>query len=290
MPERVDAPPAWLADVCQSGSAEVESAERLPSRSAEVWRVEQAGRVSVVKRHRAPRGAQQERLALVRFGHALDVATPRVLELLDARTHRLSWIDGVAAGHVEGPHRPLELKQCKRAGAVLAALHALPWVDDDPLAPHDALAQRSQSLAHRFERVLPTTGRDDLRALASTVRRLLSVTTASPRLRRCPCHRDFGPANWILRPDGSLGVIDFEHARPDFAAFDVAHVWRYLGGPSWATFVEGYGASPSTLPAWRVAIAHVSVGTLVWGLERDNSGVVDQGAHLVRRANVQVGD
>jgi Ser/Thr protein kinase RdoA (MazF antagonist) len=39
-----------------------------------------------------------------------------------------------------------------------------------------------------------------------------------------PCHLDFTPSNVILRPDGAILVIDFEHARYDLASRDLVRL------------------------------------------------------------------
>ena len=77
-----------------------------------------------------------------------------------------------------------------------------------------------------------------------------------------PCHRDYLPSNWLADDEGSwVGVIDFEHARPDHPLADVARLAAYV----WPdrpdleeAFRRGYGPLPGdamTVHAYAVAEA-----------------------------------
>jgi thiamine kinase-like enzyme len=88
--------------------------------------------------------------------------------------------------------------------------------------------------------LLPAAELDQARA---RVRALAEITTAV----KVPCHRDYTPRNWLVHDDG-LAVIDFEWARLDAPASDLARL--HLG--IWAdrsdlaeAFADGYGQPPS---------------------------------------------
>ena len=66
-------------------------------------------------------------------------------------------------------------------------------------------------------------------------------------VRRVPCHRDFGPRNWLWDDAAGLSVIDFEHAQPGIWWVDVNRLidesWHADPGLEDA-FWLGYGRRP----------------------------------------------
>ena len=63
--------------------------------------------------------------------------------------------------------------------------------------------------------------------------------------RPVPCHRDYGPANWLVTDDGVwAGVIDFEFAYWDVRVADFSRYpdWEWIHRPNLLdAFFDGYG-------------------------------------------------
>jgi Ser/Thr protein kinase RdoA (MazF antagonist) len=112
-----------------------------------------------------------------------------------------------------------------------------------------------------------------------------------------PCHRDFGPRNWlwdattagVARSAGAgLGVIDFEHARPDVWWVDVQRLiddaWRADPGLEDA-FWLGYGRRPGADERRLGAALRLlyAVGTVAWGAEHGDAPFEAQGRAVLRR-------
>jgi Phosphotransferase enzyme family len=59
-----------------------------------------------------------------------------------------------------------------------------------------------------------------------------------------PCHLDYQPRNWLIDHTGTVGIVDFEHARIDTAARDLVRLAHrhWPGHPDRrAAFLGGYG-------------------------------------------------
>ena len=91
--------------------------------------------------------------------------------------------------------------------------------------------------------------------------------------RPVACHRDYGPANWLVSSDGVwTGVIDFEFSYWDVRATDFARYpnWEWIDQPERiGAFFEGYGRSftPREEQQRLVAQALYALGAIVWGME-----------------------
>jgi len=94
-----------------------------------------------------------------------------------------------------------------------------------------------------------------------------------------PCHRDYGPRNWIVTRDDGVwrGVIDFEHARWDVRARELCRWWdrEFLGRPNLVdAFFAGYssGERPrDTLLAQIQTMRLINaLGGISWSVEHDD--------------------
>lgn len=104
-----------------------------------------------------------------------------------------------------------------------------------------------------------------------------------------PCHRDYGPANWLIAPDGTwAGVIDFEFSRWDVRISDFT---RY---PDWEwfhrldlieAFFEGYGRFLTPQEEVQCLFGHVqyAVAAIVWGCENGFHGFEAEGREALQR-------
>lgn len=230
-------PLAWAARALGGEIAHAERVRRAGERGAEndVWRLERPGGPDVfLKRHGAQRRFDQEVRANELWAARLG-ASPRVLAA-DPRP-RLVLFDAApgAAGSEFGADPAASPERDRAAGALLARLHALPSTDDDPLPLPAAIARRARAWAERARGAV-----DEALIDAVVARCSAPWPDRLPVRPRVPCHRDFGPHNWLHGPDG-LRVIDWEHALADAPAADID---RALGSPSvdGAAFLEGYGA------------------------------------------------
>ncbi|MFN2321659.1 MAG: phosphotransferase [Trueperaceae bacterium] len=238
------------------------------------------GRTAYLKRHAQARKHRQERSALERWAVALP-GTPRLLATTDEPAPAL-LLSAVPGALVEGLalDRDDELAVHHAAGSWLARLHALPFEDDDPVPLHAALEARLASWTARAKgAVAPET--------ASWVAERLA-TAEGLAGSRVPCHRDFGPRNWLWDRAAGLGLIDFEHARPDVRWADVL---RLIDGP-WLgradleeAFWAGYGRRPRPIDRDAVDALRAlhAIGTVAWGTDHDDAAFADGGRVVLRR-------
>jgi Ser/Thr protein kinase RdoA (MazF antagonist) len=89
-------------------------------------------------------------------------------------------------------------------------------------------------------------------------------------LHRAPCHRDFGPHNWLIHgPQERLCVIDFGQARPDVWLSDLVKlVPTWLKSPQHKrAFFAGYGRAldEAQVSLLRGMLGLYAVGSIVWG-------------------------
>lgn len=208
-----------------------------------VYRVATASGTAFVKVHSQLRKFDQERRAYEEWVPALAASGVLVAEVLGAdpalRALALTDLGGVAPD-------PADPRVHAQAGAALAALHGLPFVDADPMPVREAVLARTARWAGEARGLLP----------AEVVARVTAEVAASSASfdggRRVPCHRDFSPRNWMIR-DGRFGLIDFEHAAPDIRWVDFVRLaedaWRHPGARR--AFVEAYGRPWSEVDAER---------------------------------------
>lgn len=238
------------------------------------------GRTVYLKRHGQARKHRQERSALELWAAALP-GTPRLLATTDEPAPALVLAE-VPGALVEGLalDRKDETAVHHAAGTWLAQLHALPCEDDDPMPLRAALEARLASWTVRAgDAVAADTA-------AWVTERLASADGLDGT--RVPCHRDFGPRNWLWSPATGLGVIDFEHARPDARWTDVL---RLIDGP-WRdrsdleeAFWAGYGRRPGPheVDAIGALRAVHAIGSIVWGVAHGDVAFANGGRAVLRR-------
>lgn len=106
--------------------------------------------------------------------------------------------------------------------------------------------------------------------------------------RPVPCHRDYGPANWLVTPDGVWsGVIDFEFAHWDVRMTDFTRYpnWEWIDRPDLIdAFYTGYGRIFSAAEEAQRLVCHVlySLAAVVWGQENAYYGFVAEGRRALR--------
>lgn len=123
-------------------------------------------------------------------------------------------------------------------------------------------------------------------AVVAAAQARLSAFADEPAL---PCHRDYGPANWLVTDDGQwAGVIDFEFSRWDVRASDFTRYpsWEWLARPDLLdAFFDGYGSASSRpfgpADAQQRLICHVlyALSAVAWGRENEYFGFEREG-HL----------
>lgn len=165
-----------------------------------------------VKLHRSPRKYLQERRAYEIVVPQLANAGFRVPEPLDCDdAHRL-----LVLSHLEGRGATSVADRSdlhRQAGRLLAALHEFPCDDTDPMPLDEALRRR---WAQALSRVGDRLSSELLERAEEAIRDFADFAG----LRRRWCHRDMEPANWLVH-EGKLGLVDFEHTRPDTPLVDL---------------------------------------------------------------------
>ena len=110
-----------------------------------------------------------------------------------------------------------------------------------------------------------------------------------------PCHRDFGPANWMIAADGSwAGVLDFELAHWDVRTMDFSRYpdWEWIHRPDLiAAFFEGYEFSPTPEDERQLLVSRAlyALDAIVWGSANDYHGFVREGREALQYLAGQLG-
>lgn len=150
------------------------------------------------------------------------------------------------------------------AGVALRALHDLPCPADPSDLPLDvALARRASGTPE--------------------VRRMVTRYADRLRVPRRWCHRDYQPQNWMIGETG-LGVLDFEHVRPDHPLVD----WVRLEARGWsaaqrAAFEAAYGTPDAV--ALRCVLAVYGAATVAWATTHTDAELLEIGQRALDRAN-----
>lgn len=242
--------------------------------NARTWLWEGEHGSGVAKVYRSHRTFRQEL-------HAYQNWTPRlphVAALLGFGTGSPPWLlferlAGVPVSKLRLSEEQ-ELALHAAAGVWLARLHELP-IDDDDIELEAAYRLRWQPVwEESLALALPTPIEREPNALRFWVGDRLRA--AIPALRgsaRVPCHRDYTPANWLADASGSwVGVVDFEHARPDHPLADLARLAAYV----WpvrpdlrAAFQDGYGPLPGSAELLDAMAVSEAWHRYQWGCRHD---------------------
>ena len=224
------------------------------------------------KEHKDPARLQREYEALTTHAAALG-HSPSVLAR-HANTLWLSALPGRTRTAEELPDAAW-----REAGRWLRRAHARPMTTPDPLPLDMALQKRWTGLWKRARRVV-TPG--VLHACREVIGPPSQLAT-----HRVWCHRDFTPDNWVWT-EGSLGILDFEHARPDEPWSDLV---KLEAGPfasdpaSRRSFYDGYGPNPHADQRRRRICWH-GLGTLTWGLRHEQHAFVRAGWRILGALNI----
>ncbi len=211
------------------------------------------GRACWLKAHRPGRAwhqAERGHEVVIPARRAAGVPVPeRLASWPDARVQLLSEVPG-RPGAMDDPPEVFEA-----LGRVLRVLHALPC-PQDPLGLGAAMVARARAAAARWPgpesaRVLDALG--DGGALDE------------PRVW---CHRDVQARNWVVGPDGRVGLVDFEHLSPDHQTADFVRLEaRGLAGARREALHRGYGGATEVGPA----LLLYGLQTVVWAREHGDA-------------------
>ncbi len=226
----------------------------------------------IEKVHAHPRPFQQEEAALRQWAPALPA--PALVAVEPAR--RRLWMGCLPGRPVAQPTAAL----VSAAGRVLARLHALPHRDRDPLPLATALRRRMAAAVAR--------ARAAALAVPPALLRLAAAEGPDPLAgaRRVPCHRDFTPDNWLSAGPDTVALVDFEHARADLAALDLAKLEGGLlfGAPELrAAFYAGYGPPPPA-PLLAGLVGLHGLSTQLWAARHADAALAALGDRAVAAA------
>ncbi len=215
------------------GSAlEVASLRERSEAGGATWRVgDGAGRhAAVVLRRFGPgRGHTQAAAAYASWGIGGELAPARLAELRPASSESVWWIERWVEGRTGAG-------EVEAVAAALARLHQRAIAREDPLSLASAWRQRIAALHEWLALDFSAAEVDHLTQLAH------ACLPAEDR-QRVASHRDLDPGNWVCDGAGRIWFIDFEHARPDGAAVDLAALRRWAQGEGGAAGTRRWGAA-----------------------------------------------
>lgn len=241
-----------------------------------VYRVTTATDTCFVKQHSLDRKYAQELRAYHEWVPALAAAGVLVAALLGEEAEQRVLVLSDLHGSAPEPRDPGVHAQ---AGAALAVLHGLPFVDPDAMAVRQAVLARLARWAEEARGRVPD-------AVVARVTAEVGDARVFEGGRRVPCHRDFSPRNWVLR-DGRFGLIDFEHATPDIRWVDFLKLtedsWRSPAAKS--AFVGAYGRPWSDVDAarFRCLTWLYALSTWVWSVTHRDAAYEAQARDLYER-------
>ena len=110
-----------------------------------------------------------------------------------------------------------------------------------------------------------------------------------------PCHRDYGPDNWLVTQEGRWGgVVDFEFAHWDVRVADFSRYpnWEWIERPELLdAFFEGYGRflTPKEEQQCLVARTQYALGAVIWGRANAYHGFEAEGRRAIEHIGSLLG-
>lgn len=288
----------WCASILGPIQADLDHTRDHPGARTGARRLHTASGEFFLKLHADPDYWASEVHAYERWTPAFAPHAPRLIAARDQPP--LALIVTVLPGAVmEGQtlDADLERRAWRDAGCALAGLHAHatgaffgPCRRDGSCAATpitDACAHVLADLDDWTERGLRVgcLSADEL-ALANAARAEVDAFAGEPPV---PCHRDYGPANWLIAPAGAWsGVIDFEFARWDVRISDFTRYpdWNWMTRPDLIdAFFDGYGRMLTPAERRQRWIGHVqyALAAIVWGTDSDYLGFAAEGRIALAR-------
>lgn len=261
------------------GAVRIVAEPNLPPRLLHL--VDSRGQSYVAKQHTGAQRFDQEVRAYSSYFTALRDITPRlVAHHANSRSLLLTLVPGRDCDGLDS--EPDEQSQAHhQAGAALRRLHDCA-ADQHPAPAGPRLAERVRHWAERADQA-GLLSRSEQRHLYVAALRL-----STSAMEGSLCHLDYQPRNWRLRDDGTLFILDFEHARPDARVRDFARLehrhWTHRPHLREA-FFTGYGHTPSSTEQQLLHLfgAIEAVTALVRGHETDDPTLSAHGRALFTR-------
>jgi Phosphotransferase enzyme family len=294
----------WCASVL--GPVEVVSDDTRdhPGKRVSACRLRAASGEYYLKLHQDPVHWNYETHGYEQWAPAFGVFAPRLLAVREETPLALliSGLPGMILDEVKLPPAQ-ERTVWRAAGQALTALHGLAVGDyfgpcrRDGAPAGTPITEARAYISAEFENWLERGRRissltDDELAIVSAVRNLIPAFAGE---RPVPCHRDYGPANWLVTADGAwAGVIDFEFAYWEVRVADFTRYpnWEWLNRPDLIdAFFEAYGRAFTPEEEQQRLVGHTlyALGALVWGQESAYYGFAAEGRQALRRLGELLG-
>lgn len=255
-------------------------------------RIRVAGNPGYLKIHESPGHWRNEVHAYRTWTAAFGNHAPRLLAVRNEPPLAIvmSEVPGNIAEHAD--LSPAQEKALWRAaGAALVSLHTLERGKHfGPSTEDDAPAQKVFRNAEDYMTHKIIEQREQASALNLLTDDELAVTKAALDLipafegeQPVPCHRDYGPANWLIDSHKQwTGVIDFEFAYWDVRVADFSRYpdWTWLHRPELIeAFFDGYGRALSDREQRQRLVAYVdyALSAIIWGRENAFFGFEREG-------------
>jgi Ser/Thr protein kinase RdoA (MazF antagonist) len=120
------------------------------------------------------------------------------------------------------------------------------------------------------------------------IRAAQQLVPAFANERPVPCHRDYGPANWLVSDSGAwAGVIDFELAYWDVRVADFSRYpdWEWMRRPGLVeALLDGYGRPLTREEKQQCLVARTryALSAIVWGSGHSFHGFAEEGRQAIR--------
>jgi Ser/Thr protein kinase RdoA (MazF antagonist) len=292
----LDSLTTWCAATTGGQCRVISDQARFHGRT-QVLRMDTRIGICYVKIHRDRAAWENEAHGYGRWAPAFGSQAPRLLGARETPPYALLLS--------ELPGRPMaevslsadqELAVWRQAGQALRRLHDRPAGShfgpsrrngsplDRPI--NNAIIYIGQELAEGRQKGVAAgwLNETELAVTGAALERLVAFREELP----VPCHRDYGPANWLIAPDGTwAGVIDFEFSRWGVRVADFSRYpdWEWIRRPELIdALMAGYGRALTSQEQEQRLVARVryALSAIVWGQANAYYGFVQEGRDALR--------
>lgn len=282
----------WCAAVLGPVELAADDLREHPGLRASALRLRSRHGDCFVKLHRDPAHWHSEAHAYEHWAPAFGPHAPRLLGVREEEPLAIlvSALPGIPMEQVR-LSAAQEQVAWRAAGQALAGLHACAegaWFGlcrRDGSPAEEAISDPPAHVAADFDHWLEPGLRAGWLSAGeqAVVRAALALLPVFAGERPLPCHRDYGPANWLVSQSGEwAGVIDFEFSGWDVRAAEFTRYpdWDWIEHPQRvAALYEGYGRSFSPAEEQQLLVGHAlyALAAVVWGMQNDYFGFAAEG-------------